>query len=59
MSKNGRFGHIPGNFKRPFLELENELRDETGADSRVFGGVEHESGPFRVQFGREGAFPKS
>ena len=47
-----RCRHIPGFLKRPFLELQDELRGRAGADSRVFGGVEHDSGPFRAQRGR-------
>lgn len=41
-------------FKRSFLALENESRGETGIDSRVFGGVDHDARPFRAQFGSQG-----
>lgn len=54
--RKGFLGTSSGNLvsKRPFLELENELGDRTGAASTVFQGIESESGTFRAQFGRNG-----
>ena len=51
--ENGILGQNPGISKWQFLELENESEGRVGAEYGGFRGVEHESGPLRVQVSRE------